>query len=70
MTYVVKLNPTGKEPQAQGLEWLSEYDDVFPEELPDLPSMQEVDHAIELVQGAQSIAKRPYKMYVLESIEF
>ena len=32
MIYAVKLNPIGKEPRAQGPEWLSKYDDVFFEE--------------------------------------
>ena len=69
MIYAVKLNPIGKEPRAQDPEWLSEYDDVFLEELTNLPPEREVDHAIELVPGAQPVAKRPYKMSILESIE-
>ena len=69
MIYAVKLNPVDKEPRAQDPEWLSEYDDVFSEELTSLPPEREVDHAIELVPGAQPVAKRPYKMSVPKSIE-
>ena len=69
MIYAVKLNPTGKNQDTQEPDWLSEYADVFPEELTDLPPVREVDHAIELVPGAQPVAKRPYKMSVPESIE-
>ena len=66
---LVKLNLTNKNPDMQDLEWLSKYAYVFLEELMDLPPVREVDHAIELVPGAQPIAKRLYKMYVPESIE-
>lgn len=51
--YVVKLNPIGKEVYAKEPEWLSEYSDVFPEELTEMPPKCEVDHEIEMLPGAQ-----------------
>ena len=52
MIYAVKLNPTSKKQDMQEPDWLSEHEDVFLEELTDLPPVREVDHAIELVPGA------------------
>ena len=69
MIYAVKLNPVDKAKSTNELEWLSEFKDVFPEELTELPPPRDVDHAIELVPGAQPIAKRPYKMSLPEAIE-
>ena len=62
MVYAVKLNPTNSEEKSPGPKWLKDYEDIFPEELSKLPPYCEVDHAIELLPGAQPIAKRPYKM--------
>lgn len=67
--YVVKLNPVSHEKPSGEPAWLSEYEDVFPEELSEMPPKREVDHEIELVPRAQPTAKRAYKMSVLEAIE-
>ena len=69
MIYALKLNLTSKNQDTQDPEWLSEYADVFLEELIELSPVREVDHAIELGPGAQHVAKRSYKMSVPESIE-
>ena len=58
MIYAVKLNPTGKKQDTQEPDWLLEYADVFLEEVTNLPLVHEVDHAIELVPGAQPILLR------------
>ena len=50
-------------------EWLSEYQDVFPEELTSLPPERELVQKIELIPGAQPIAKSPYKMSPSEALE-
>ena len=67
--YVVKLNKPEKEPENPEPEWLSEYQDVFPEELTDLPPTRGLVHDITLVLGAQPIAKSPYKMSLSEALE-
>jgi len=39
-----------------------EFPDVFPEELPGLPSDREVEFVIELIPGTAPISRRPYRM--------
>jgi hypothetical protein len=41
---------------------VSEFLDVFPEELPGMPPDCEIEFVIELVPGTASIFKRPYRM--------
>ena len=47
MVYVVKLNPLDKSNPPNEPKWLAEYEDVFPEDLTQLPPPRDVDHAIE-----------------------
>jgi hypothetical protein len=41
---------------------VSEFSDVFPEELPGMPPDHEIEFVIELVPGTAPILKRPYKI--------
>jgi hypothetical protein len=41
---------------------VSEYPDVFPDELPGMPPDQDVEFVIELQPGTAPISKRPYRM--------
>jgi hypothetical protein len=41
---------------------VSEFLDVFPEELPGMPPDREIEFVIELVPGTAPIFKRPYRM--------
>jgi hypothetical protein len=41
---------------------VSEYPNVFPEELPGMPPDHEIEFLIELVPGTAPIFKRPYRM--------
>jgi hypothetical protein len=41
---------------------LSEFLDVFPEDLPGMPLDHEIEFVIELVHGTAPILKRPYRM--------
>jgi hypothetical protein len=41
---------------------ISEFLDVFPEELPGMPPDREIEFVIELVSGTAPIFKRPYRM--------
>ena len=45
---------------------VSEYPDVFPEELPGMPPDRDVEFLIDLLPGLGPIEKRPYKMSVDE----
>ena len=47
--YVLKLNKPNQETSKLEPEWLSEYQDVFPEELADLPLERGLVHEIELI---------------------
>ncbi|MCO5564854.1 hypothetical protein L7F22_018522 [Adiantum nelumboides] len=73
--YVLKLNKPEKESKEKETEdkepeWLSEFSDVFPEKLIDLPpTTRGLVHDITLVPGAQPIAKSPYKMSLSEALE-
>jgi hypothetical protein len=48
---------------------LSEFKDVFLNELPGLPPERELDFTIELKPGAEPISKTPYRMTALELCE-
>ena len=41
---------------------MREYPDVFPDELPGLSPLREVDFAIELEPGTAPISRAPYRM--------
>ena len=43
-----------------------EYPDVFPEELPGLPPVREVEFGIEVMPGTASISKQAYRMAPVE----
>nr|GFD14001.1 putative reverse transcriptase domain-containing protein [Tanacetum cinerariifolium] len=45
---------------------VSEFPDVFPDELPGIPSVREVEFSIELILGAEPISKAPYRMAPIE----
>ena len=67
--YILKLNKVEKNFEGQEPEWLSEFEDIVSEELSELPPIRELVHEIELVPGAQPIAKTPYKMSLSEALE-
>nr|GEV46817.1 hypothetical protein [Tanacetum cinerariifolium] len=45
---------------------VSEFLDVFPEELPGIPPVREVEFSIKLIPGAEPILKAPYRMAPIE----
>nr|GFD07096.1 putative reverse transcriptase domain-containing protein [Tanacetum cinerariifolium] len=45
---------------------VSEFLDVFPDELPGIPPVREVEFNIELILGAEPISKAPYRMAPVE----
>jgi hypothetical protein len=48
---------------------VSEFPDVFPEELPGMPPETKVEFAIELIPGTAPISKRAYRVSGLELVE-
>ena len=53
---------TKKEVKVEDIHVVSEYADVFPEDLPGIPPEREVDFTIELVPGAAPVSRAPYRM--------
>ena len=50
--FVLKLNNPSKSTEGEEPKWLSEYQDVFLEELIELPPSREMEHKIELELGS------------------
>ena len=48
---------------------VSEYLDVFPDELPGLPSMRDSKFVIDVLPGTTPISKAPYRMAPAELLE-
>ena len=48
---------------------LAKFEDVFPEEILELPPKRELDFTIDLSLGAEPISKAPYRMSTPELIE-
>ena len=64
--FVVETVSDNKGPSLNSYLVLSEFKDVFLEELPQLPPERELDFTIELKPGAEPISKTPYRMTTLE----
>src|ERR671932_1100588 len=60
LSFVIDAKDNGK--SLNSIPVVSEYPEVFPEELPGLPPVREVEFKIELVPGATPVAKAPYRL--------
>nr|GFA62758.1 putative reverse transcriptase domain, aspartic peptidase domain protein [Tanacetum cinerariifolium] len=49
-------------PNIENPSFVREFANVFPDELPGLPSAREIEFGIELIPGAEPISKAPYRM--------
>ena len=49
-------------PRLEDFHVLREFRDVFPDEIPGLPTKRDVDFTIELVPGVALVSKTPYRM--------
>ena len=58
-----------KDKELQDIPVVSEYPDVFPEELPGLPPDREVEFRIHLIPSTAPIAKAPYRLAPTEMLE-
>jgi hypothetical protein len=67
--YVVEAVNERKGPSLDQYPVLSEFKDVFPNELPRLPPKRELDFTIELKPGAEPISETLYRMTSLELCE-
>nr|GFB04503.1 putative reverse transcriptase domain, aspartic peptidase domain protein [Tanacetum cinerariifolium] len=57
---------TSEIPTIHDQPFISEFPDVFPDELPGIPPVREVEFNIELIPGAEPISKAPYRMAPVE----
>jgi hypothetical protein len=48
---------------------VSDFPDVFPDELPGMPPKRKVEFSIELILGTAPISKRAYRVFGLELVE-
>jgi hypothetical protein len=53
----------------EAIRTMSEFPDVFPEELPGMPPERKVEFSIELIPGTTPISKRAYRVSGLELVE-
>jgi hypothetical protein len=59
-----------KEPDSlEIIKVVSEFPDVFPEDLPGMPPERKVEFSIELLPGTAPISKRAYRVSVPELVE-
>ena len=49
-------------PRLEDFQVLQEFKDVFPDEIPRLPTKRNIDFKIDLVLGAAPVFKTPYRM--------
>jgi hypothetical protein len=52
-----------------GIRVVSEFPDVFPDDLPGVPPDRDIEFSIDLLHGTAPIAKRPYRMAPVEHEE-
>jgi hypothetical protein len=52
-----------------GIRVVFEFPDVFPDDLPGMPSDRDIEFSIDLLPGTAPIAKRPYRMAPVEHEE-
>ena len=64
LAYVIDTKKV--EPSSSDIPTVSDYSDVFPEELPGLPPHREIEFAIDIVPGATSASITPYRMAPVE----
>jgi len=56
------IDTQAKEEKARNIPVICKFEDVFPEELPGLPSQREITFGIEFISDAQPISKASYHM--------
>ncbi|GKD04498.1 hypothetical protein Tco_1179472 [Tanacetum coccineum] len=58
-----------KEKRLEDVPTIRDFPNEFPEDLPGLPSTQQVEFQIDLVSGAVSVARTPYQLAPSKRIE-
>nr|GFA73622.1 putative reverse transcriptase domain, aspartic peptidase domain protein [Tanacetum cinerariifolium] len=67
LSFLVTIHDTTSDvPSIHDQPTVSEFPDVYPDELPGIPPVREVEFNIELIPGAEPISKAPYRMAPIE----
>ncbi|KAJ0538417.1 putative nucleotidyltransferase, Ribonuclease H [Helianthus annuus] len=69
IVYMISVIICTKGKELKEIPVVSEYPDVFPEDLPGLPPDREVEFRIHLIPGTTPIAKAPYRLAPTEMLE-
>ncbi|KAJ0902482.1 putative nucleotidyltransferase, Ribonuclease H [Helianthus annuus] len=69
IVYMISVIICTKGKEFKEIPVVSEYPDVFPEDLPGLPPDREVEFRIHLIPGTTPIAKAPYRLAPTEMLE-
>ncbi|MFS7980354.1 putative nucleotidyltransferase, Ribonuclease H [Helianthus anomalus] len=67
--YMAQVTIDEPKPKIEDIPVISEYPDVFPEELPGLPPQSQVEFRIDIIPGAAPIARAPYRLAPIEMKE-
>ncbi|KAJ9536382.1 hypothetical protein OSB04_un000442 [Centaurea solstitialis] len=67
LAYVKDTSAEERSPKSQPV--VREFLDVFPDELPGVPPIREVEFTIDLIPGSKPISKAPYRMAPVELLE-
>ncbi|KAJ0431848.1 putative nucleotidyltransferase, Ribonuclease H [Helianthus annuus] len=67
--YMAQVIIEEPKPNIEDLPVISEYPEVFPEELPGLPPDRQVEFRIDIIPGAAPIARAPYRLAPMEMKE-
>ncbi|KAJ9557882.1 hypothetical protein OSB04_012496 [Centaurea solstitialis] len=62
LAYVVDSQAEARKKTVAGVSVVSEYPDVFPDDLPSIPPERQVEFRIDLVPGTAPVAKAPYRL--------
>ena len=70
MSFIWAQVTIGEEkPKIEDIPVISDYPEVFPEELPGLPPDRQVEFNIDIIPGAAPIARAPYRLAPTEMKE-
>ncbi|KAJ9547488.1 hypothetical protein OSB04_020031 [Centaurea solstitialis] len=69
LAYVIGSQVEARKKTVAEVPVVSEYPDVFPDDLPGIPPERQVEFRIELVPGATPVAKAPYRLAPPEMME-
>ncbi|XP_022020033.1 uncharacterized protein LOC110920105 [Helianthus annuus] len=67
--YMAQMTIDDPKPKIEDIQVISEYPDVFPEDLPSLPPERQVEFRIDILPGSTPVARAPYQLAPTEMKE-